>query len=360
MASMLSFIHFAVVIPFARTNYSRPWGLTKSQQTALANEWWCAQPGHNPLSLGCRRHVLQQRFASTPAGSARENVQRELRDLLVHADASTMSAMRADTREMWLAFCSLSRSRHFSLCTPQQGFTRLPRHKSNTKHPTSGLLARRRKGIAVLWTAETLSLLRAWWCSDRKHARDHRCSQGIRWTRQQPGLSAMRRLFCAKNPEGHAASILICHGIPGVAPAVHGGNHQSIPTLTRNAAALVHGRPRRGLRSRTVSMLMVGLLAAAALVGWSFARSVHVHIIRGSSSNWCCCSGAHAQIRAAKRDDCHGYSSKSYTNDAPLGEREYWSATARRRLGRLKRQRRDAAGLDTDVMKQSSARTVAV
>jgi hypothetical protein len=129
-------------------------------------------------------------------------------------------------------------------------------------------------------------LLRAWWCADLRHAREPRCARGVRWTRQQPGLSAMRRLFCAQslptNSTGAAAARL-CLGATGAAgAAVYEGSASAssadvysdeVPSRLRSGGGIAGsgGRSRRqySCSKWCVLKLMVGLLALAAFVGWS-------------------------------------------------------------------------------------------
>lgn len=117
---------------------------------------------------------------------------------------------------MLRGFCALATSKGLKVCAAktQRNQKNAPRKKQQqqqrnrrqgngqnwrSKGQSSPPAQRQNKkrGMAVLWTTNNLSLLRAWWCADRRHQREPRCARGVRWTRQQPGLSAMRRLYCA-------------------------------------------------------------------------------------------------------------------------------------------------------------------
>ena len=284
---------------------------SRAQQIVLANEWWCTQeePGRG-VSLACRRHALQQHYASTADGPERKAVHQQLSALLLEADGVARERLHADTKELMRQFCVLPSSTRLDVCdsaaagaaaTAEESSSdkkpvrrRMNSQKQQTKRGGGGggkkqqqqqqkgmAKGNGRKGISVLWTTDTLQVLRTWWCADRRHAREPRCSRGVRWTREQRGLSAMRRLFCAQSERGGANVAKLCLGAPGVAAAAVGmsrGDRRArteLPALKKNAAALVHGRPRRGLRPSTVNKIMFGLLVLAGLTGWVLSRAVH-------------------------------------------------------------------------------------
>ncbi len=287
----------APLVAHAQTNRSNTDGHNKTpraQQTILANEWWCAQPepGRN-TSLACRRHKLQQLYAASAESPERTEVRKQLSTLLSGAGEAALSAMRADTKEMLRQFCAIESNAQLEVCSgtaPGAAAGKPARRRMHSKQKRGGGGGsgskkqakgggggRGRKGMAQLWTPETLQVLRTWWCAERRHGREPRCSRGLRWTRQQPGLSAMRRLFCAKSERGGPHVARLCLGAPGVAPAAVGMSRserrQALPQLAKNAAALVHGRPRRGLRPSTVNKIMGVLLVFAALFGWMLSRA---------------------------------------------------------------------------------------
>ena len=73
-------------VPLAHVNLSRPAQYkapSRAQQIIQMNEWWCSQPGHN-VSLGCKRHALQQRYQNA-TGAERQAVNEELGDMLLEA-----------------------------------------------------------------------------------------------------------------------------------------------------------------------------------------------------------------------------------------------------------------------------------
>ena len=299
--------------------------LTRAEQTVEANEWWCMH-AERQSTLRCKRHRLQQRHQQAVDAAAREAASVELKELLSTAGESALAAMHEETEIMLHGWCALTTSAGLDLCSSGNGQGRR-RHNnkkkskkrhgsggSNNKGTTAGDAAaeltggggsssssgggsgdgsssgggkqvarQKKRGIAVLWNAESLSLLRAWWCADRRHMREPRCSRGVRWTRQQPGLSAMRRLFCAQQMPSNATGDGIARLCLGRAAqqqraAVAAGGSSSTGTgssgdftLSSGGRAGVGGggtRQRRPLKASTVFKLMLALLGLALLCGW--------------------------------------------------------------------------------------------
>lgn len=295
---LLAMPHASLVGHVPQTNWSNMDSRLslRAQQTILANEWWCAQPepGRN-ASLACRRYTLRRLYAASAESQARTEVRMQISEMVMDASEATLSAMRSDTKEMLRQFCSIESNALLEVCTSASSDAAAGRPNRRRMHSKNRRLGRGggggkrgsgrgngrgngRKGMAQLWTPETLQWLRTWWCAERTHAREPRCSRSVRWTRQQPGLSAMRRLYCASSERGGAHVAKLCLGAPGVAPAVVGLSRSerrtTLPALAKNAAALVHGRPRRWLRPGTASKLIIALLVlAGASFGWMISRA---------------------------------------------------------------------------------------
>ena len=296
---------------FPKNHTSRHRRLTRAEQTVAANEWWCARPERHG-SLRCRRHQLQRKHQQATDATVRDAAAHELRDLLESAPTLALASMQEETETMLRGWCALATSAGLDLCiVASGGKVSRSRHntgrhrKSSSKGAESGsssskVLAERRKkkkkrGIAVLWSAEALALLRAWWCADRRHMREPRCSRGVRWTRQQPGLSAMRRLFCAqqdmdgslRNSTGTGDAVgrlclgraaVIAAAVHGAAAAAQGGGSGAFQLSSGGRAGVGGGgmRQRRVLRASTVVKLMLVLLACALVTGWKMR-----HLITG-------------------------------------------------------------------------------
>jgi len=326
----------------------------RAQQIVRANEWWCTQsdPSRN-ASLGCRRHALQQQHAVAKSDDDRSMIMKHLNVLLKANEHS----LHAETKEMMQHFCAEQGHVRLLVCTDSMPTEMLLLHAS-WKHGSSGfsgsgtkgvqrqVVAGRgggRKGMAVLWTADTLNVLRTWWCADRRHAREPRCARGVRWTRQQPGLSAMRRLFCAQSKKGGSNVARLCLGAPGVPPAAVGLSRaerlQALPALSKNVAALVHRRPLHGIRPATVNKIMLAMLVLSALCGCAFSRLCHRRQHRGDSGgSWLClfgrARGTHSTIEPVQ------FVAAEELKDFVVSG----SAARRRGCGRYKRARTAAAG----------------
>lgn len=296
--------------------------LTRAEQTVAANEWWCEHTDKDS-TLSCRRHRLQQRHRATTNEQEREAIRKELSALLEGAGSPAFAELQEETRKMLRSFCALATSRRLEVCTnrahttpapqrrrrPAQNGARAGKGKGKGKSKggvhapasTGRAVNKRRRhsggprGIAALWTPEALALMRAWWCADRRHTREPRCARGVRWTRQQPGLSAMRRLYCAQNaaPLSSSTSVpnaskstptmRLCLGSEGAAgAAVYEGSSAGtdvygtiVPSELRSGGGTAgvggNGRARRPthvVRQSTVLKLMIAMLALAALIGW--------------------------------------------------------------------------------------------
>ena len=290
---------------------------SRAAQTVAANEWWCAHQDKVD-GLSCRRHRLQQRHRQATDSAEREDVQRQLSSLLAGADEAALAALQEETRGMLRGFCALVTSRGLEVCA---GARRRRDVKSKTQQarrrggagarsgaaaPAVGVRTggdrspavkprHGKRGIALLWTAESLSLLRAWWCADVRHTREPRCARGVRWTRQQPGLSAMRRLYCAQSEATNSSVPRLCLGVEGVAgAAVYEGSSSyegsimsskaaarigsyiygaTVPSQLRSGGGIAGSGgarrpPPRLIRQSTVIKLMIGMLLCAALMGW--------------------------------------------------------------------------------------------
>ena len=309
--------------------------LTRAEQTVEANEWWCSSSErHN--SLRCRRHQLQRRHQQATDLTTRDLAAQELRQLLASAPSAALAAMQQETEAMLRGWCALATSAGLDLCVVASGGTvtrarhgKSRRRRSKKTGKAKALLAgassdlsssssggssgsgsssssgsgggsggggssssggkdlsarkkKKKRGIAVLWSADVLSLLRAWWCADRRHMREPRCSRGVRWTRQQPGLSAMRRMFCAQPQHRNSTSggiMRLCRrrkgfvegGLPDGAGGSGSAGGSGAYELSSGGRAGVGGggtRLRRALRASTVLKLMLALLGCALLAGW--------------------------------------------------------------------------------------------
>ena len=269
------------------TKSRHPRSLSKAEQTVRVNEWWCTQPGHN-VSLNCRRHLMQRRFAATEQESERAAISQQLRDLLLYAGEPAIAALKEETRSMQHAFCQLSTNANLPLCRSRQRAAAASKGGSHSKQPnrkvapsaaasSSGRAAAggKRRGIAKLWTPEVLTVLRAWWCGERRHAREKLCNRGVRWTRKTPGLSAMRNQYCAQQrpaDESEANIARLCLG-PPTNRAKKGGGH--MPNRgSPNPSGGPSGRKHRQHTSMAVKLL-VGLCVLAGLIGWVIERRLH-------------------------------------------------------------------------------------
>jgi hypothetical protein len=232
---------------------------------------------------------------------------------------------------MLQSYCALPRNNALELCTATPGSRKRlgddgharalhGEPSSKGRHAEIRQLRKkgnRRRGIATLWTAEALATLRAWWCADRRHVREPRCARGVRWTRQQPGLSAMRRLFCdqrAANEAGGANVARLCLGVAGHTAA--GGTSSATVASAGSLSWSQDGDDGRGRRQRmlhpyTVAKIMVCLLCGAALLGWGLSR-------------WCSRRQRRPRLEAVQAAD-------------ELGEVVGSSAAARRRPAHSKR-----------------------
>jgi hypothetical protein len=262
---------------------------SRMEQVVQANDWWCAHKGQNQ-SLGCQRHHLQKQYAAAE-GAERERINQQLGGLLLAAGEPAIAAMQDETRRMIQSFCALPANSALSLCETDGGDTvqqRLvgARRRALSRRHTGGHAAKLRKGkgggrtgVAKLWTSDTLAILRGWWCSDRKHVRESRCSRGVRWTRQQPGLGAMRRMYCeqrAANAPNSATVVRLCHGIPrNTAELGASGGTRTTGTVSLKSSASSGGNRQRrpaALRKWTVLRIMLGLLVLAVVLGCTCAR----------------------------------------------------------------------------------------
>ena len=298
-------------------------GLTRAEQTVAANEWWCAH-SDKVEGLSCRRHLLQQRHRQAVVPAEREAARRELNALLEGAGEAALAALRDETNKMLSGFCALATNRRLEVCVANRVRTKQrqkqqqkrprPRKTSKKSHeeydgknphakraaPAAAPVRRaqppaKKRGIAKLWTTDNLAILRAWWCADQRHAREPRCARGVRWTRQQPGLTAMRRLFCVMREGGGASgekadasakkskATKLCLGPPpaGVGGrAVYEGSSvgadygNEMPDELRSGGGIAgYGASRRQrptylVRPATVVKLMLALLVLALFIGW--------------------------------------------------------------------------------------------
>ena len=254
---------------------------TIAAQNAAANEWWCSeQYDLRRSSLRCKRHALQERHRKASSEHERQALSKELGALLRNAGESALAAMRDEGLTMLRGWCALSSSAGLEICSSHR--QKKLRKKTGGGRGGGGGGGHeqnsRARGIAVLWTPESLSLLRTWWCSNRRRMREPRCLRTVRWTRQQPGLSAMRRLFCAQQASAsrNATSLLsserakrLCHSRAGASTAA---DTSSAGLSATDFFTLQPKQRGRYVRTSIVYKFVFGLLCMGLVVGWKIRQ----------------------------------------------------------------------------------------
>ena len=112
----------------------------------------------------------------------------------------------------------------------------------------------------------TLRSLLPWRCRGSR-ARERRCKHNKEWTRQQPGLSTIRELFCEEQKK--------LAGPKGTTDPVCAASKLGRKEAHReNGRIAFHARRNGSLRSATVFKILFLLLSVGFCVGWKLRQRI--------------------------------------------------------------------------------------